>query len=174
MRTERGFTLIELMIVVAIIGILAAIAIPNFLMYQTRSRQSEARVNLGGIFTAEVSYLASNQRYGSFEEIGYTITGTTNRYTYRSPPNGGNAGNAAAQGIDLFASGAGQSAVGGTVVPQTGTFVLAAASVVAGVISPQFTAAATGNIDGDATTDEWHVNDRKQNLLAADQNDVNL
>jgi type IV pilus assembly protein PilA len=44
------------MIVVAIIGILAAIAIPNFLQYQMKSRQSEAKTNLGAIKTSEVSW----------------------------------------------------------------------------------------------------------------------
>ncbi len=55
-RKQEGFTLIELMIVVAIIGILAAIAIPNFLQYQMKSRQSEAKTNLMAIKTSEVSW----------------------------------------------------------------------------------------------------------------------
>src|SRR3712207_9241843 len=50
-RKNRGFTLIELMIVVAIIGILAAIAIPNFIRFQARARQSEANTNLKSLFT---------------------------------------------------------------------------------------------------------------------------
>jgi prepilin-type N-terminal cleavage/methylation domain-containing protein len=50
-RNPRGFTLIELMIVVAIIGILAAIAIPNFIRFQARARQSEATSNLKTLFT---------------------------------------------------------------------------------------------------------------------------
>jgi type IV pilus assembly protein PilA len=56
LRKQEGFTLIELMIVVAIIGILAAIAIPNFLQYQMKSRQSEAKTNLMAIKTSEVSW----------------------------------------------------------------------------------------------------------------------
>ncbi len=56
LRKQEGFTLIELMIVVAIIGILAAIAIPNFLQYQMKSRQSEAKTNLQAIKTSMVSF----------------------------------------------------------------------------------------------------------------------
>ena len=56
LRNTKGFTLIELMIVVAIIGILAAIAIPNFLQYQMKSRQSEAKTNLGAIRTSQLSF----------------------------------------------------------------------------------------------------------------------
>jgi prepilin-type N-terminal cleavage/methylation domain-containing protein len=57
-KSKKGFTLIELMIVVAIIGILAAIAIPNFLRFQLKSKSSEGKVNIAAIRTAEESYLA--------------------------------------------------------------------------------------------------------------------
>jgi type IV pilus assembly protein PilA len=56
LRKQGGFTLIELMIVVAIIGILAAIAIPNFMEYQRKSRTSEAKTNLMSIKTAEMTF----------------------------------------------------------------------------------------------------------------------
>ena len=56
LKSKKGFTLIELMIVVAIIGILAAIAIPNFLKFQAKSKMSEAKTNLGAIYTGQISY----------------------------------------------------------------------------------------------------------------------
>ena len=60
-----GFTLIELMIVVAIIGILAAIAIPNFLRFQLKAKSSEGKTNLAAIRTAEESYFAEYGLYVS-------------------------------------------------------------------------------------------------------------
>ena len=65
LKGQKGFTLIELMIVVAIIGILAAIAIPNFLQYQAKSKTSEAKTNLGAIRTGEIAFFAENSVYVS-------------------------------------------------------------------------------------------------------------
>ena len=66
-KRRGGFTLIELMIVVAIIGILAAIAIPNFLRFQLKAKSSEGKVNLAAIRTAEESYFAEYGGYVSSE-----------------------------------------------------------------------------------------------------------
>jgi type IV pilus assembly protein PilA len=64
-RTHRtaGFTMIELMITVVLVGILAAIAIPNFLAYQAKSRRAEAYANVVAIATSELSFKAETDGY---------------------------------------------------------------------------------------------------------------
>jgi len=64
-KRRGGFTLIELMIVVAIIGILAAIAIPNFMRFQLKAKAGEGKTNLAAIRTAEESYMAEFGTYVS-------------------------------------------------------------------------------------------------------------
>ena len=111
---KGGFTLIELMIVVAIIGILAAIAIPNFLRFQLKAKSSEGKTNLAAIRTAEQSYYSEfgfyvsaepspsepgfNQKVGfvsgdpageGFEQLGWSPEGTIFfNYGVSTPANG--------------------------------------------------------------------------------------
>lgn len=76
--SQSGFTLVELMIVVAIIGILAAIAIPNFQKYQAKARQKEAQLQLSSIYTAELSFRGEQNSFtGCLKEAGFVPEGTT-------------------------------------------------------------------------------------------------
>ena len=80
---KRGFTLIELMIVVAIIGILAAIAIPNFIKFQAKSKQSEAKANLKSVFTSQRSQYQEHDKYlTNVGELGFAPE-RGNRYYYQ-------------------------------------------------------------------------------------------
>ena len=64
-KDEKGFTLIELMIVIAIIGILAAIAIPQFSAYRKRSYDSAAQSDLRNATTAQEAYFVDFSTYAS-------------------------------------------------------------------------------------------------------------
>ena len=62
-KNEKGFTLIELMIVIAIIGILAAIAIPQFSAYRARSFNAASNSDIRNAATAQEAYFVDNQTY---------------------------------------------------------------------------------------------------------------
>ena len=61
--SNKGFTLVEMMVAVVIIGFLASISIPAFKTYQMKSKQSEAKLLLSAAYTAEVSHFADGQGY---------------------------------------------------------------------------------------------------------------
>lgn len=166
MTSQKGFSLIELMIVVAIIGILASIAIPNYQRFQAKARQSEARGHLSGIYTAEKAFMAEwTQYYADLGEIGFAPDGQL-RYNTGFIGNGGIASPANYTG----SIGGGAAAVNistatlcGTVFAPDCTDTSGALAIPAGCVpaAAGFTAGATGNIDTDATNDQWTINQQK-------------
>ncbi len=89
-KNEKGFTLIELMIVVVIIGILAALAIPRFMRATTKSKQSEAKAVLKQIYVLERAYFQENDQYVAAANTaalaaalpGFQVPSGSPRYTY--------------------------------------------------------------------------------------------
>lgn len=70
-------------LVVPMVGILAAIAIPNFVKFQCRSKQSEAKGNLKALFVAEESFRAENNKYsGDLAALQFSPRGAKVRYEY--------------------------------------------------------------------------------------------
>ncbi len=74
--SQKGFTLVELLIVVAIIGVLSTIGVPTFRKMIQKAKKSEAKVNLGGLYTAEQAFFSEYGLYGSdLNAIGFEVDG---------------------------------------------------------------------------------------------------
>jgi type IV pilus assembly protein PilA len=80
-----GFTLLELIVVILIMGILTAIAIPSFANQAKRAKEAEARSTVGSINRAQQLYFAENSQFGSLEDLELKLSNSRN-YTYDSEP----------------------------------------------------------------------------------------
>lgn len=74
--SRRGFTLVELLIVVAIIGVLSTIAVPTFRRMVQKAKKSEAKVGLGALYTAESAFFAEYNTFGNnLPQLGFELDG---------------------------------------------------------------------------------------------------
>lgn len=148
MKTSKGFTLIELMIVVAIIGLLSMIAIPNFTRYVAKAKRAEAYMNLNSIYAAQKAYWAEHGHYtdtlhgingAGWKPQGYNGGGTNEQFYYTYGFAGGG------EGSSYF----------------TGKLQTSASSLAGSKADKEgFVAIAAADIDGDGQPD----------ILAIDQN----
>lgn len=94
MMNKRGFTLVELMIVVVIIGILAALAVPRFNVSSYRAKEKEAEVILKHVYSMQQAY---HSQYGAYAAssaalagVGYQEPGNLENYTWAGDASIGN------------------------------------------------------------------------------------
>jgi type IV pilus assembly protein PilA len=154
---NRGFTLIELMIVVTIIGLLAAIAIPNYLQFQSIAKQAEAKSNLGGIFTNEQAYWGEHSKYTPvLTETGFSILTKAKFYdfTITAPTSVAGTPPVCTFTADAWYGRNGNPGDG----PPAGSDV--AFNGIPGASTNAFTAVAEGNLDDDLIFDAWEITNK--------------
>ena len=138
-REEKGFSLVELMIVVAIMAILAAIAIPSFLRFSMRSKTAEATSNLSAIRTGEESYRSENDVYFACAQYPAAVPSSSGTLWVTDASGNFRDIGFAADGIVRFA------------------YTVTAIAPVAGVSPPYFTATAQSDIDDDGVASLYMV-----------------
>lgn len=155
------------MLVVSIIAILATLAIPSFLTYQAKARQSEAKVNLGAIFTtasaifADGSLTVTGYLPQTLSQLGFMPTETPS-YSYWYAIDGGSPPVAPGTPTRIPGSASGSLGLCDRSTPPD--------TITVGAGSTGFTAGAKGQIDSDPLCDEWLINDK--GILVNTQNDV--
>ena len=99
LRRQSGITLLELMIVVIIVGVMAAVAYPNYRDFVDRAKRNEAKAILLEIAQNQERFYLQNSRYGTLAELGYDVPLETDSGTYAITVIGPDASNFNAQAL---------------------------------------------------------------------------
>lgn len=181
---RSGFTLVELMVVVAIVGILAAVAVPNYLKYQAKARQSEAKVALAAVYTVEKSFFAEQSTYWPcLSQLGYSPDSNERYYAIgfgaagaaavvgstqpagcnTAVPAGGSLAAIAAIGTPIYCFAASKRANGGSLIDTTAIAAASCGGAAAATTTQNtFTAMGQGSISSnDTKVDTWTINNEK-------------
>jgi type IV pilus assembly protein PilE len=80
-RSQRGFTLVEVMIAVAVVGVLSSVALPSFEDQLRKARRADVLISMMQIQSAQERFRTNNTRYGTLADIGVATTSASRHYT---------------------------------------------------------------------------------------------
>lgn len=176
LKNNSGFTLVELMVAVGITGALTSIAVPNYMKYVAKSRESEAKIALSAIYVGEKQFGVEYGFYNAcLSKVGYQVPppSATNYYTVgfkntqASTPTCGTGGGVQCYQIPGASCTLGTETVysanlksGGT-LPGEGDLTLPSGNLT-GVGTTKFSVGAVGSISSGSNYDKWQIDQDKK------------